>query len=179
MLIDQHPEVLNCNAFMEKLPECHWTVLVKLMWHAGCCFEAIVDNEVISHMYHAKQVIPFKTMSMPCSSHTSALKYCGGLAFGCNVFLQCHTDSDFTMSMANIHLKGKNKYEVDYDIVVYFCFPTLGVAVPLRPGYFLLFNALIPHCVLSRCRQLTKYLALQCISRHQLLEWIITNCNCV
>ena len=24
-------EVLNCNSFMEKLPECHWTVLMKLM----------------------------------------------------------------------------------------------------------------------------------------------------
>ena len=42
-------------------------------------------------MYNAKQVVPFKTMSMPCFSHTSALKYYGALAFGCNVFLQCHT----------------------------------------------------------------------------------------
>ena len=38
------------------------------------------------------------------------------------------------------------------DIVVYFCFPTIGVAVPLRPGDYLLFNAKIPHCVSSRCR---------------------------
>jgi hypothetical protein len=30
---------------------------------------------------------------------------------------------------------------------------TLGVAVTLRPGDFLLFSALIPHCVSSRCRQ--------------------------
>ena len=57
------------------------------------------------------------------------------------------------MSMAQIHLKGKDVYKIDDDVVVYFCFPTLGVAVPLRPGDFLLFNALIPHCVLSRCRQ--------------------------
>jgi hypothetical protein len=58
------------------------------------------------------------------------------------------------MSMAQIHLKGKEQYEVDDNIVIYFCFPTLGVAVPLRPGDFLLFNALIPHCVLPRCRQI-------------------------
>ena len=32
-------------------------------------------------------------------------------------------------------------------------FPTLGAAVPLRPGDFLLFNALIPHCISSRCKQ--------------------------
>jgi hypothetical protein len=49
-------EVLNCNAFMEKLPECHWTVLMKLMRHAEYCFESIADNKVISHMYHASCV---------------------------------------------------------------------------------------------------------------------------
>ncbi len=57
------------------------------------------------------------------------------------------------MSMAQIHLKGKDVYNIDDDVVVYFCFPRLGVAVPLQPGDFLLFNALIPHCVSSRCRQ--------------------------
>jgi hypothetical protein len=57
------------------------------------------------------------------------------------------------MSMAQIHLKRKDVYKIDDNVVVYFCFPTLGVAVPLRPGDFLLFNALIPHCVSSRCRQ--------------------------
>jgi hypothetical protein len=36
----------------------------------------------------------------------------------------------------------------------------LGVAVPLRPGDFLLFNALIPHCVSSRCRQAEEILSI-------------------
>jgi hypothetical protein len=57
------------------------------------------------------------------------------------------------MSIAQVHLKGKDKYEFHDDVVVYFCFPTLGVAVPLRPGDFLLFNTLIPHCILSLCKQ--------------------------
>ena len=153
-------EVLNCNAVMEKLPECHWHVLMKLMRHAEYCFEAIADNEVISHLYHAKQVVPFKTMSMPSSSHKSTSKYYGGLAFGCNVFLRCHTDNDYTMSMVQIHLKGKVKYNIEDDVVVYFCFPTLGVAVPLRPGDFLLFNALIPHCISSRCRHAEEILSI-------------------
>ena len=64
------------------------------------------------------------------------------------------------MSMAQIHLKGKDQYNVDDNIVVYFCFPTLSVAVPLRPGDFLLFNALIPHYVSSRCRQGDKVMSL-------------------
>jgi hypothetical protein len=41
---------------------------------------------------------------------------------------------------------------VDDAIVVYFCFPSLGVAISLRPGNYLFFNPLIPHCVLSRCK---------------------------
>ena len=37
-------------------------------------------------------------------------------------------------------------------MVAYFCFSTIGVAVPLRPGDYLLFNARIPHCISSRCK---------------------------
>ena len=75
------------------------------------------------------------------------------MAFGCDVFLRCHTDHDFTMSVVQLHLRGKDKYKINDDIVVYFCFPTLGVSVPLRPGDCLLFNALIPHCSSSRCEE--------------------------
>ena len=75
---------------------------------------------------------------MSSSENASPMKSYGGLAFGCNIFLRCHTGTDFTMSMAQIHIKGKDKYEVDDDVVVYFCFPTLGVAIHLRPGNFLL-----------------------------------------
>jgi hypothetical protein len=147
------PDVVDFNSYLEKLPQYHQTILMKLMRYIERCYESIVDSEVISHMFHAKQVVPFKTMTMPGSSQKSMLKYYGALAFGCNVFLRCHTDSDFTMSIAQIHLKGKATYELDDDIVVYFCFPTLGVAVPMRPGDLLLFNSLIPHCLSSRCRQ--------------------------
>jgi hypothetical protein len=144
--------VLDYNAYMDQLSEQHLRVLMKLMHHAEYCFEAIADNDVISHVYHAKQLVSFKTMNVMTTTEQMSLKYYGALAFGCNVFLQCHTDADFMMSIAQIHLKGKDKYKVDDHIVVYFCFPTLGVAVPLRPGDFLIFNALIPHCVSSRCR---------------------------
>jgi hypothetical protein len=35
------------------------------------------------------------------------------------------------MSIVSIHLKGKDQDKVDDDAVVNFCFPILGVAVPL------------------------------------------------
>ena len=46
------PEVLDCNRFMEKLPEHHWTALTKLMRHAEHCYESIADTQVISQMFH-------------------------------------------------------------------------------------------------------------------------------
>jgi hypothetical protein len=112
---------------MDQLSEQHFRVLIKLMRHAEYCFEAIADNDVISHVYHAKQLVPFKTMNVMTTTEQMSLKYYGALAFGCNVFLQCHTDADFTMSIAQIHLKGKDKYEVDDHIVVYFISPFWGL----------------------------------------------------
>jgi hypothetical protein len=56
------------------------------------------------------------------------------------------------MSISQVFLKGKDVYHLDDDIILYFCFPTLGVAVPLRPGNYFMFNALIPHCISSRCK---------------------------
>ncbi len=117
------------------------------MWMMRCaelCFKMIADHQVVSHFCHVRMVVPFKTMS--------GSKYYGGIAFGCNVFVCCHTNTDFTRSISQIFLKGRNRYKIDAEVVVYFCFPTLGVAVPLWPGIFLLFNSLIPHCILFQCK---------------------------
>ena len=56
------------------------------------------------------------------------------------------------MSIIQVFLKGKSEYLSNDDVVVYFCFPTIDVAVPLRPGDYLLFNSRIPHCISSRCK---------------------------
>jgi hypothetical protein len=70
------------------------------------------------------------------------------LAFGLNVFLNVHTDKDMTESLTTV-VAGP---DVDPDMILfYFCFPVLGVAVPLRSGDCLSFNPQEPHCVSSRC----------------------------
>ena len=79
-------EVLDCNSFLHNLPEKQWTILMKLMRKAEDCFECFADGAVISHIHHAKMVVPFKTMKSPFDSRHS-LNYYGGLAFGTNVFL--------------------------------------------------------------------------------------------
>ncbi len=126
------------------------------MWLMKCaemCFSTLADHQVISHLYHAKKAVPFKTFSSTaCKSPTFSSEYVGGIAFSTNVFLHCHTDADFTMSITQVFLKGQSEYHLNDDIVAYFCFPTLGVAVSLRPGDYLIFNALIPHCISSHCK---------------------------
>ena len=67
---------------------------------------------------------------------------------GRNVFLNVHTDADFVWSMVTIVAKG-NMTNNDA-ITCYFCFPTIGVAVPMRNGDILLFDPRVPHCVSSR-----------------------------
>jgi len=161
--------VLDNAPYMEKLPQHHRKCLIKIMHRAEESFTLIGDHQVISHTGHTKTVVPFKTMSFPSSGINHSVQFFGGIAFGSNVFLCCHTDADFTMSIAQVFLKGHNTYGTDDDVVVYFCFPTLGAAVPLRPGDFLLFNALIPHCISSRCKQsdevmcLSMYLKTTCV----------------
>jgi hypothetical protein len=74
-----------------------------------------------------------------------------GLAFGVNVYLRAHVDDDFTYSVIQVHVDNLD-YGVNDEVVCYFCFPCLGVSVPLRPGDFLLINALEYHCLSSRCK---------------------------
>jgi hypothetical protein len=42
-------------------------------------------------------------------------------------------------------------YNLDDDVVCYFCFSRLGLVVALKPGDFLLIHALEYHCLSSRC----------------------------
>ena len=77
---------------------------MKLMRKAEDCFECLADSEVLSHIDHARVVVPFKTMTSPFDSDHS-LNYYGGLAFGSNVFLRCHTDEDFYLEYGKCALK--------------------------------------------------------------------------
>jgi hypothetical protein len=74
-----------------------------------------------------------------------------GIAFGVNVYLRSHIDLDFTYSVIQVHVDDSDYGLLD-DVVCYFSFPGLGVTVPLKPGDFLLVNALEYHCLSSRCQ---------------------------
>jgi hypothetical protein len=118
---------------------------------AEAAFDSFADTCVIHQLMKAKEHVPFKTMTSPHSRRST--KYFGAMAFGRNVFARCHTDEDFTMSVTQIYLEGVDEYSIEDRVVAFFCFPTLGVAIPMRPGDYVLFDATIPHCVSSRCHR--------------------------
>ena len=53
------------------------------------------------------------------------------------------------MSVSQIYLNDIDRYAENDTVVAYFCFPTRGVAIPMRPGDFLLFDATLPHSISS------------------------------
>ena len=77
--------VLDKNVYMDNLSDKHLSVIMKLMRHAEYCYQTIANTDVISHVYHAKQLVPpFKTMTMKTTADQYSLNYFGALAFGCN-----------------------------------------------------------------------------------------------
>ena len=129
-----------------------WDTLHKLLKRAEHAFDKYLDTDVIRHIACARTRVPFKTMEpSPSSLHQAPSRYYNGIGFGINVFLRCHVDHDFTMSIVQVHIEN-HSYQVDDRIICYFAFPRIGIAVALRPGDFLLFNPQEPHSISSRCR---------------------------
>jgi hypothetical protein len=80
------------------------------------------------------------------------------IATACNYISPAHTDEDAFMSTLFVsHYKkdgnicNNEQYELNQKIALYFCFPTVGVAVALRPGDVLLFNPIYYHCASQKC----------------------------
>jgi len=55
--------VLGNPPFVDALPQRQWDQLVWLMKHAETSFSLFTDHCVISHLHHAKKLVPFKTFS--------------------------------------------------------------------------------------------------------------------
>jgi len=116
--------VLSQAPFMDALSDTHWRSLVWMMRRAEHCFRCIAEPAVLSHLDLAKRVVPFKTFISSSSEHPDNFhaQFFGGIAFGKNVFLRCHTDEDFTFSIIQVFLKGNHRYQVTDGVVVFFVF---------------------------------------------------------
>ena len=78
------------------------------------------------------------------------LKIFGGVAFGYQVHNTIHTDDDFSRSAVTFYVNN-HQYQFGNQVVAYFCFPKIGIAVALHPGDIIMFNAQEPQAVLSQC----------------------------
>jgi hypothetical protein len=99
----------------------------------------------------AKHLFPFRTFPGR-GNHDSACHAFSSIATALNVCLNSHTDDDsFYGVVTNLDADPLKSPQVDDDVALYFTFPTLGLAIALRPGDILVFNPAIFHSVSSRC----------------------------
>ena len=135
------------------LPSKEWDTIQKIVKRAEHGFDKFMNTEIIRHISYAKKRVNFRTMEpSPSSSNKKSTRYYNGIGFGINVFLRCHVDKDFTMSIVQAHIDDHD-YKIEDHVLCYFAFPRIGIAVALRPGDFLMFNPQEPHCISSRCRE--------------------------
>lgn len=127
-----------------------WDCIVSAVKRCEHAFYAYSKTDVIRHIQKARELVNWETIKFSNTTDDGSAQIFNGLAFGVNVYLRAHIDEDFTYSVTQVHLSGV-AYQLEDETVCYFCFPRLGVAVPLKPGDFLLFNAMEYHCVSSRC----------------------------
>jgi len=118
-------------------------------------FEMYVDTDQIRLIHEAIKLVDAKTFTIPSRQVHSQIRDAessriyGAFASGVNVYLNSHSDKDFTYCATSIHMR--EEYTMIHKIVAYFAFPKLGIAIPLRPGDVLFFNPKEEHCISSRC----------------------------
>ena len=114
---------------------------------------AFVDTCEIQKVYLAHDLIDYKVFPLKSKdSKGDVITMHAAGACGFNVSLESHVDDDFGLSTACI-MKHDHVCADDDAVVVYFIFPNLGRAVPLRPGDVMVFNANEPHCLSTRCKK--------------------------
>ena len=104
-----------------------------------------MPNHVIHDAEAAVELLGFKRMK---KAKTST----GFNVAGDNVQFCVHDDNDANHSTVVVLKKGHVCTEGD-DVVAYFCFPRLGLAVPMRPGDTITFNSQELHCLSSRTQE--------------------------
>ena len=143
--------VRDATYHRESMPDEQWNFVVEMMKRTETALSEYVSTDAIRDLNHARRLLKFKTMAPADGCRDHSTKIFGGIAFGVDVHLACHTDQDYTYSVISIHIHG-HQYSLHDRVVAYFCFPRLGIAVALRPGDILMFNPSEPHAVSSKCR---------------------------
>ena len=126
-------------------------------------YSAYVSYKEIEIVTKAIELVDASTFTMPPSKsnpNPKKAKIYGAMAVGSNVFLATHTDKDFAYSAVSVQCR-RECHMNEESILVYFAFPALGIAIPLKVGDVLFFNPNEPHCITSRVKEIDD---LYCVS---------------
>lgn len=140
----QRVYIIITSLYSNTLPE-HASVLAKYTHNLECIFHKFGDTKAVAVATAMFNLIDHPTLK-GCSLFTS-------VSIGINKYLPAHVvDKDITMSIISV-LKNQ-ACSNDDEIMAHFCFPRLGITVPLCPGdAVLIFNLNEPHGLSSRCKQ--------------------------
>ena len=95
-------------------------------------YARFVDTDQIRLVKEAVDFVETKTFSVPRESAKKAnATIYGAYASGVNVYLSSHWDKNFTYCAISIH--QRKPYLESQNVVAYFAFPQLGIAIPLCP----------------------------------------------
>ena len=150
------PGVRAYTYHMEKMPKESWDNIVETLAKLEIIMSTFVPSDELRLLNLGRELLGYKTMTPTVTTDNEKklilpLKIFGGVAFGYQVHNAIHTDEDFTRSVVTVHVDNL-QYRYMNRVVAYFCFPRIGIAVALRPGDIIIFNAQEPHAVSSRCR---------------------------
>ena len=149
-----------------------WDAVYRLVLELERLSRRFLPHAVISKCYHARSVVNYPTIQPAETeideeggageegrdSESKRAHMTGSVAFGENTYVVVHTDEDFLHSCLMVF--SEEELTLDMDPVVYFVFPTLGFAIPLRPGDILIFDSTVPHCLSSRCKYSDKIIGM-------------------
>jgi hypothetical protein len=110
-----------------------------------------VEGGQVYETFKAKLMFPYPTLPGRGTGCRNSRIF-SSIATAHNVCLNSHTDDDAIYGVVtNLDSDPTKIPSIDNDVSLFFTFPTLGLAVALRPGDILLFNPTIYHSVSSRC----------------------------
>ena len=132
-----HYVIRNLDGALQKLILAHFRGVERL-------FKAFLPTVDIRQVLGGIELVDAETFTI---TNGESSEIFAAFAVGKNVYLSCHIDDDFTYSCTTLLCSDESKKD---KILAYFCFPRLGIAVPLRPGDTLFFNAREPHMISSR-----------------------------
>ena len=107
-------------------------------------FERYIDTDQVRLIQDALELMDTDTFTTGNNQSSSIY---GAIAHCVDVYLNVHQDLDFTYCALSIQMK--KVYTLIDDVVAYFCFPKLDIAVSIKPGDVLSFNPQESHSVSS------------------------------